>query len=98
MSLVKRDTLSPLARRNPRNQVRQATRGVARGARSNSIARDAPATRVRTRYASDAAWRRRVRAYWSCAATAWERWHPTLLHSLASVDPALLRALDLAPG
>ncbi|TMQ66096.1 MAG: methyltransferase domain-containing protein [Candidatus Eisenbacteria bacterium] len=45
-----------------------------------------------------ARWVRQVRRDWNRAATAWERWETQVLHSLAAVDPALLRALALRPG
>lgn len=45
-----------------------------------------------------ASWRRRVREDWNVFAGAWERWENQHLHALASVDPALFRALALAPG
>ncbi len=37
-------------------------------------------------------------AYWDRATLRWERFEPQLLYSLASVDPALFRALRLRPG
>src|SRR5439155_21968064 len=39
----------------------------------------------------------RVRAEWTHGGAAWERWEPVLLHSLAAVDPVLLRSLELRP-
>lgn len=38
------------------------------------------------------------RAYWDRATLRWERFEPQLMYSLAAVDPALIRALHLAPG
>jgi enediyne biosynthesis protein CalE5 len=35
---------------------------------------------------------------WNVRAQAWERWEPVLMNSLAAVNPALLRALDLEVG
>ncbi len=37
-------------------------------------------------------------AFWDRATLRWERFEPHFLHSLAAVDPALFRALALAPG
>jgi SAM-dependent methyltransferase len=45
-----------------------------------------------------ASWRRRVREDWNVFARSWERWENQHLHALASVDPALFRALAIAPG
>lgn len=47
---------------------------------------------------SGAGWIRQVRRDWTAVAQAWERWEPQLLSSLAAVDPALFRALELKPG
>ena len=38
-----------------------------------------------------------MRAEWTHGGAAWERWEPVLLHSLAAVDPVLLRSLELRP-
>ncbi len=51
-----------------------------------------------TRALSGATWRRTVRDQWSAAARGWERWEAHLLYYLSSVDPVLLRALELRPG
>jgi enediyne biosynthesis protein CalE5 len=40
----------------------------------------------------------RVLADWVSAAAGWERWEPMIQHSLAAIDPVLLRAADLRPG
>ncbi len=40
----------------------------------------------------------RVLADWTAAAAGWERWEPMIQHSLAAIDPVLLRAADLRPG
>ena len=42
--------------------------------------------------------RRGERAFWARRAAGWERWEPVIMHSLAPVNLALLRALELAPG
>lgn len=44
------------------------------------------------------AWQHRVRHAWEEAGSRWERWEPVLMGSMNAVDPALLRALELAPG
>lgn len=51
-----------------------------------------------TKPLGDARWIRQVRRDWNAAAEAWERWEPQLVSSLAAVDPALFRALELKPG
>jgi SAM-dependent methyltransferase len=45
-----------------------------------------------------ARWRRLVREDWTRAGTEWEHREPMILYSIAAVNPALVRALDLAPG
>ena len=50
------------------------------------------------RRTKSSAWVRRVRREWTASATAWERWEPQLLASLAPVDAHLFRALDLSVG
>ena len=42
--------------------------------------------------------RRRERAFWARRAAGWERWEPVIMHALAPVNLALLRALALSPG
>lgn len=51
-------------------------------------------TRIPTRKPPPAA----TTAYWDRAALRWERFEPQLMYSLAAVNPALFRAVRLAPG
>lgn len=50
--------------------------------------------RIRSRKPPPAA----TSAYWDRAALRWERFEPQLMYSLAAVNPALFRAVRLAPG
>ena len=43
-------------------------------------------------------WIGQVQRDWKKSAIGWERYETTVLHSLAAVDPYLIRALALAPG
>ena len=43
-------------------------------------------------------WIGQVQRDWKKSAIGWERYETTLLHTLAAVDPFLIRALALAPG
>jgi len=47
---------------------------------------------------SPARWRKTVTSDWKRAAAGWERFEPQIMYSLAAVDPALVRALELEPG
>lgn len=47
---------------------------------------------------ASARWRAGVRRDWNRSARGWERFEAPYLHALSAVDPALYRALRLAPG